>query len=132
LERSGGKRKKENQTNANKTKLKKNSNQYKAIPTPTTNYFSLLSSEENTDNIQRKKELAPPPILVPGIKNAQRLMTMIEEKIRRKDYTMKIINNDTIKILTTKLEEHKNVADTLKTKLNFIHINRGNNEHMEW
>jgi hypothetical protein len=41
-----------NQTNANETKLKKNSNQYKAIPTPTTNYFSLLSSEENTDNIQ--------------------------------------------------------------------------------
>jgi hypothetical protein len=81
-----------------KNKTQTNSNQYKNIPTPTANCFSLLSSEENTDNIQRKKEPAPPPIFVPGIKNAQRLVTMIEEKIRREDYTMKIINNDTIKI----------------------------------
>jgi hypothetical protein len=75
----------------------------------THNYFSRLTSEEDTDNIQRRKQPAPTPIFVPGIKNAQRLMTMIEEKIRRKDYTVKIIN-DTIKILTTKLEDHKEAA----------------------
>jgi hypothetical protein len=39
-------------------------------------------------------------------------MAMTEEKIRRKDYTMNIINNDTIKILTTKLEDHKEAVDT--------------------
>jgi hypothetical protein len=117
---TGRGRKRTNQSNTRTMPSKKNkphinSNQYQETATPTNNFFSPLLSEESTDNIQGKKEPAPPPILVPGIKNAQRLMTTIEEKIRREDYKMKIINNDMIKILTTKLEDHKEVVDTLKT-----------------
>jgi hypothetical protein len=46
----------------------------------------------------------------------QRLTATIEQIANRLNYTLKIINNDTIKIITNKLEYHNTIIDILKEK----------------
>jgi hypothetical protein len=46
----------------------------------------------------------------------QRLTATIEQVVNRLNYTLKIINNDTIKIMTNKLEYNKTIIDRLKEK----------------
>jgi hypothetical protein len=46
----------------------------------------------------------------------QRLTATIEQVVNRLNYSLKIINNDTIKIITNKLEYHKEIKDILKDK----------------
>jgi hypothetical protein len=41
----------------------------------------------------------------------QRLIATIEQVINSLNYTLKIVNNDTIKIVTNKLEYHKTIID---------------------
>jgi hypothetical protein len=78
---------------------------------------------------KRKKYSAPPPIFIPGVENMKPLVITIEGIIRRRNYTMKIVNNDTLKIQTIELEKPIAVLDILKqTRWSFIqtikeHIN---------
>jgi hypothetical protein len=46
-------------------------------------------------------------MFVPRITNMQRLPATIEQVVNRLNYTLKIINNDKIKIMTTKSDYHK-------------------------
>jgi hypothetical protein len=60
----------------------------------------------------------------------QRLTAAIEQIVNRSNYTLKIINDDTIKIKT-----NWNIAndDILKRKImNSTHTNLGNNMRTEW
>jgi hypothetical protein len=52
--------------------------------------------------------------LVPGITHMLRLTATNEQVISRSNCVLKIINNDTIKIITNKLEYHKTITDILK------------------
>jgi hypothetical protein len=51
----------------------------------------------------------------------QRLTATIEHVVNRLDYTLKIIHNDTIKIITNKLEYHKRITEILKDKKVELH-----------
>jgi hypothetical protein len=65
------------------------------------NKFEALQHAETEGNTKHeRKDPAPPPIFVPGITNMQRLTATIEQVVKRVNYTLKIINNDTIKIIT--------------------------------
>jgi hypothetical protein len=99
-----------------------------------TNKFEVLRhAETEGDTKHERKDPAPPPIFVPGITNMQRLRATIEQVVNRLNYNLKIINNDTIKIITNKLEYHKTIIDILKRKkLNSTHTNLGNNVTTEW
>jgi hypothetical protein len=50
-----------------------------------------------------RKDPAPLPMFVPEITNMQRLTATIEQVVKRLNYALKIINNDTIKVITNKL-----------------------------
>jgi hypothetical protein len=63
-----------------------------------------------------RKDLVPIPIFVPGITGTQRLTATIEQVVNRSNYTLKIINNDTINIITNKLEYQITIIDLLKEK----------------
>jgi hypothetical protein len=76
----------------------------------------LRHVEPEGNTRQERKDPAPPPIFVPRITNMQRLTATIEQVVNRSNYTLKIINNDTVKIITTKLEYHKVILDILKDK----------------
>jgi hypothetical protein len=81
-----------------------------------TNKFEALRHAETEGNTKHeRKDPAPPPIFVPGITNLQRLPATIEQVVNSLNYTLKIINNDTIKIIN-KLEYHKAIIDILKEK----------------
>jgi hypothetical protein len=99
-----------------------------------TNKFEALRHAETESNTkQERKDPTPPPIFVSGITNMQRLTATIEQVLNRLNYTLKIINNDTIKIITNKLEYHKTLMDILKRKkFNSTHANLGNNVRTEW
>jgi predicted transcriptional regulator len=63
----------------------------------------------------------------------QRLAAKIEQVVNRLNYTFKIINNDTIKIILNKLEYHKAIIDIIKEKkVKFHNTNLGNNMRTEW
>jgi hypothetical protein len=79
------------------------------------------------------KDLAPPPIFVPVMTNMPRLTATTEKVVNRLNYTLKIINNDAIKIITNRLDCHKVIIDILKRKeLSSTHTNLGNNALTEW
>jgi hypothetical protein len=81
------------------------------------NRYTILTNEENTsndNNLQKQKDPAPPPMFIPGIKNMQPLIIIIEGIARGKNYTVKVVSSDTIKIQTIELEYHKAVIDILK------------------
>jgi hypothetical protein len=83
-----------------------------------TNKFEALRHAETEGNIKHeRKDTAPPPIFVPGITNIQRLTATIEQVVNRLNYTLKIINSDTIKIMTNKLEYHKAIIKQKKNSL---------------
>jgi hypothetical protein len=54
----------------------------------------------------------------------QPLVITIEGIIRRRNCTMKIVNNDTIKIQTIELENHIAVIDILKANKVEFHTNQ--------
>jgi hypothetical protein len=70
------------------------------------NFKALRHIETDGNTKHARKDPAPPPLFVPGITNMQRLTATIEEVVNRLNYTLKIINNDTIKIKTNRLEYH--------------------------
>lgn len=85
----------------------------------TMNRYEPLQNTEAQDNNNKEKQTndpKPPPIFIPRILDVKRLTALIEETVNRKDYTLKIDNKDTIKIITTKLEHHKSVYNMLKDK----------------
>jgi hypothetical protein len=102
----------------------------------TTNTSELLRHAETEGNSghKRMEPAPPPPIFVGGITHMQRLTDTIEQVVNRLSYTLKIINNDTIKIIRKKLEYHKTITDIVKEKkkLNSTHTNLGNNVRTEW
>lgn len=94
-------------------KTKRQTNDYNpSFESP--NNYNLLPQEETISTEQKRKEPAPPPIFVPGIINMQPLKNLLEQVISQKDYTLKTINRDTIKIMPTNLEVHKAAVDILK------------------
>jgi hypothetical protein len=83
----------------------------------TTNKFEALQHAETEGNTKHeRKDPAPPLIFVPGITNMQRLTATIEQVVNRLNYTLKIISNNIIKIITNKVEYHKTIIDILKEK----------------
>jgi hypothetical protein len=54
-------------------------------------------TEGNTRH--KRKDAAPPPRFVAGITSLQRLTATTEQVVNRLDYTLKIINNDAVKII---------------------------------
>jgi hypothetical protein len=46
----------------------------------------------------------------------QQLTATIEQVVNRLNYILKIINNDTIMVITNELEYHKTITDILKEK----------------
>jgi hypothetical protein len=63
----------------------------------------------------------------------QQLTATIEQVVNRLNYTLKIVNSDTIKIMSNELEYRKTIIDTLKDKiLNSTYTNLGNNVRTEW
>jgi 50S ribosomal subunit-associated GTPase HflX len=99
-----------------------------------TNKFDALGHAETEGNTEHKtKDQAPPPIFVSRITNMQRLTATIEQAVYRSNYTLNIINNDAMKIITNKSEYHKTIIDILKEeKVNSTHTNLGNNVRTEW
>jgi hypothetical protein len=63
-----------------------------------------------------RKGPAPPPMFGPRITNMQRRTATIEQVVNRLNYILKIINNDKIKIMTTKLDYHKIILDIMTKK----------------
>jgi hypothetical protein len=55
------------------------------------------------------KNPTPHQISVPGITNMQRLTATIKQVVDRLNCTLKLINNDTIKIITHKLEYQRSI-----------------------
>jgi hypothetical protein len=86
-----------------KIKPQETSNKTKII---TTNGFESLQHVEMKGNtrLERKDPAPPPPIFVPTIINMQRLTAAIEQVVNRLNYTLKIINNDELKVMASKLE----------------------------
>jgi precorrin-2 methylase len=72
--------------------------------------------ETDGDTKHERKTPAPPLLFVPGITNMQQLAATIEEVVNRLNYTLQIINNDTIKIKTNRLEYLKTTIHILKEK----------------
>jgi hypothetical protein len=62
---------------------------------------ALRHAETEGSGRHEIKDPAPPPMFVPRNTNMQRLAATTEQVINRLNYTLKIINNDTIKILIT-------------------------------
>jgi hypothetical protein len=98
-----------------KNKLQETNNNPPQI-TITNKFEALRHAETEGDTKHERKDPAPPPIFVPGITNMQRLTVTIEQVVNRLNYTLKIIKNNTIKIITNKLEYHKAITDILKEK----------------
>jgi hypothetical protein len=55
-------------------------------------------------------------MFVPRITNTQRLTATIERVVNTLTYNLKIVNNDIIKIMTTKLDYHKIIIVIIKEK----------------
>jgi hypothetical protein len=68
--------------------------------TSANNYEPLHQAETEGETEHEGKDPAPPPIFIPGITYVQRITATIEQVINRSDYTLKIINSDTMKIIT--------------------------------
>jgi hypothetical protein len=98
----------------------------------TTNKSEPLRHAETEGNVWHEREdPAPTPMFVPGITHMQRLATTTEQVINGSNWALKIINSDTIKITTNKLEYHKTITGTLK-KLSSTTNNLGNNVRTDW
>jgi hypothetical protein len=61
---------------------------------------ALRQAETKSNTKHEKKDLASPPIFAPGMTNMQRLTATTEQVVNRLNYTLKIINDDIIKIIT--------------------------------
>jgi L-2-hydroxyglutarate oxidase LhgO len=61
---------------------------------------ALQHAETESNTEHDRKDPAPPLIFVTGITNMQRLTATIEQVVKRLNHTLKIINDDTIKITT--------------------------------
>jgi hypothetical protein len=84
--------------------------------TSTNKFVALRRAETEGNTKHERKDPAPPPIFVPGFTNIQRLTARIEQVDNRLNYTLKIINNNTIKTITNKLKYHKTIIDIIKEK----------------
>jgi hypothetical protein len=93
-----------------------------------TNKFEALRHAETEGNTEHERKDTAPPPFVAGITHVQRLTASTEQVVNRLNYTLKIMN-DTIKIITNKLEYHKTIREK---KLNSTHTNLGNNVRTEW
>jgi hypothetical protein len=82
-----------------KNKLQETNDHPRQI-TITNNFEALRHVEAEGDTKHERKDPAPPPIFVPGITNMQRLTATIEQAVNGLNYILKIINNDTINIIT--------------------------------
>jgi hypothetical protein len=83
----------------------------------TTKKFELLRHAEIQGNTRHKRQdPALPPIFIPGITDMLRLTVTIEQVVNRLNYTLKVINSDTIKMMTNKLDYYKIIIDILKEK----------------
>jgi hypothetical protein len=89
--------------------MKKNKPQeYHPTQITITNIFEALRYAETKGNIKHeRKDPASPSIFVLGITNLQRPTATIQQAGNILNYTLKIINDDTIMIITNKLEYHK-------------------------
>lgn len=59
----------------------------------------------------------PYPIFIPRGNRCQKSLTpLIEDTVNRIDDTLKTTSNNTIKITTSKFEQHRNVINMLKNK----------------
>jgi hypothetical protein len=79
-------------------------------------FEALRHAETEGDTKHERKDPAPPPIFFSGISNIQKLTATIQQVVNRLNYNLKIINNDTIQIITNKFDYHTAIIDILKEK----------------
>lgn len=84
-----------------------------------TNRFSGLTvdlTEEAEQPLQIKKPNKPPPIILYGIEDLNKLTELIEISADKSQFTYKNINKNQLKITTANIEIYKNVISTIREK----------------
>lgn len=102
-----------------------NQNRPKEIETAiveTTNSFSLLSEDpEQTIDVSKSvtkpmKVSKPPPIILYGIEDVNKLTDFIQEAVRKEDYSYKIISRDQLRLSSKSIESYKILVDHIRNK----------------
>lgn len=92
----------------------------------TSNQFEILSTDTNADNEKSKTVSKPPPLILYGIEDINKLKELIETTLNKKEYVIKIINKNQLrvgcetpeayKMLMTLVREHGLVGHTFTRK----------------
>jgi len=94
---------------------------HKPAPTPISNRFEALQQvTTDKDMIVKPKETKPPPIFVDGVENIKPLSALLDE-VAQKDYQMKILNKNEIRITLTTSETYSKVTKALEEKNTQFH-----------
>lgn len=93
---------------------------YQKPTIPTSNSFDLLNQDdvkedEELSNQSSFKEIKAPPIFVSGVQNIKPLQEILDNTAHG-CYTLKILNNDQVKIQSNKSEKYLPIITALKGK----------------
>lgn len=112
-------------TNSNKvTKLDYWLNPTAVNLTPNSNKFSLLSDNDTAneeDNTQTQStEPKPPPLFVAGVVDIKPLTKVLEE-VAERNFFLKVLNHDEIKIQAKSVENYDRIVEALKSRNTEFH-----------
>lgn len=82
--------------------------------TPTTNRFKALplDSDDNTPVVPLTNK--PPPIILYGIEDVNKLTNLIETVSNRRHFMLKIVNKNLLRILADTTEEYKKIISLIR------------------
>lgn len=75
--------------------------------TETQNTFAILPTDAAGDNVYASKLTKPPPVILYGIEDVNKLTESIETVVERKEYTLKIITRNQLRVNCTSVESYK-------------------------
>lgn len=103
--------------NANAQKQTKLSHYWLSNPVPTSNSFEALNLDKTTEREPEipDKSLKPPPIFVDGVENITPLKQLLDE-FAKTEYELKVLRNNSVKILMKTHEVYKKVEEQLDLK----------------
>lgn len=92
----------------------------KTQTTSTNNRFELLDKDSNEETTPALKPARPPPIFIAGVQDVNPLMTELKT-LFTDGFTMKILNNDEVKIQTNDPDKYRATVQLLMTKKQQFH-----------
>lgn len=83
--------------------------------TATSNRFEILAVDDE-EVVIRQRDLKPPPLLLYGIEDVNKLSQTLETALQKSDYTFKIINKNQLRVSCNSVPAYKSLMSLVREK----------------